>query len=54
MEKAKGTLASLKEHGIDIDKITQDLEDEDIRKCVKPFDKLLNRIRDQKKKLKDG
>ena len=52
MDKAKQTLERLSELGINIDKITQDLEDEGIDKFVKPFDKLLQGIEDQKKKLK--
>ena len=52
MDKATKTLNRLKEHDIDIDKITQDLEDEGIDKFTKPFDKLLKGIEQQKKKQK--
>ena len=51
MDEAQKNLNRLKELDIDIDKITQDLEDEGIDKFVKPFDKLLKGIDDQKKKL---
>ena len=43
-------LDKLKAAGIDIDKITQQLEDEGIEKFNKPFEKLLQAIEDQKKK----
>lgn len=52
MDKAKKTLDTLKENGIDIDKITNNLTDEGIEKFVKPFDKLMDGIEEQKKKLK--
>jgi hypothetical protein len=41
---------TLKGAGIDIDKITQQLEDEGIDKFNKPFEKLLKAIEDQKNK----
>jgi transaldolase len=48
LEEATATLAKLKELGIDLDKITQQLEDEGIDKFNKPFEKLLKAIEDQK------
>ena len=50
LEEATATLAKLKELGIDLDAITQQLEDEGIEKFNKPFEKLLNAIEDQKNK----
>jgi transaldolase len=50
LEEATATLAKLKELGIDLDKITQQLEDEGIDKFNKPFEKLLKAIEDQKVK----
>jgi transaldolase/transaldolase/glucose-6-phosphate isomerase len=41
----------LKAAGIDIDAITQQLEDEGIEKFNKPFEKLLQAIEDQKSKV---
>jgi transaldolase len=52
LDKATETLARLKAAGIDIDKITQQLEDEGIEKFNKPFEKLLQAIEDQKVKIK--
>ena len=49
LDKATETLERLKKGGIDIDKITQQLEDEGIEKFNKPFEKLLQAIEDQKK-----
>jgi len=49
-DKATQTLEKLKSAGIDIDKITQQLEDEGIDKFNKPFEKLLKAIEDQKNK----
>jgi transaldolase len=49
--KAVETLKRLKDGGIDIDKITQQLEDEGIEKFNKPFEKLLQAIEDQKSKV---
>lgn len=49
-EKATQVLAQIKEAGIDIDKITQQLEDEGIEKFNKPYDKLLAAIEAQKQK----
>jgi transaldolase len=50
LNKATETLNRLKSAGIDIDKITQQLEDEGIDKFNKPFEKLLQAIEDQKNK----
>ena len=51
LDKATETLERLKKGGIDIDKITQQLEDEGIEKFNKPFEKLLKAIEDQKAKV---
>jgi transaldolase len=51
LDKATETLDRLKKGGIDIDKITQQLEDEGIEKFNKPFEKLLQAIEDQKSKV---
>src|SRR6202000_2878773 len=50
LDKATETLKRLKDGGIDIDQITQQLEDEGIEKFNKPFEKLLQAIEDQKNK----
>lgn len=50
LEEATETLGKLKSAGIDIDQITQQLEDEGIDKFNKPFEKLLKAIEDQKNK----
>ena len=50
LDKATETLDRLKKAGIDIDKLTQQLEDEGIDKFNKPFEKLLQAIEDQKNK----
>jgi transaldolase len=50
LDKATETLDRLKKAGIDIDQITQQLEDEGIEKFNKPFEKLLKAIEDQKNK----
>lgn len=50
IEDAKKTLEGLKKEGIDIDEITQKLEDEGIEKFNKAYEKLLKSIGDQKKK----
>lgn len=52
LDKATETLERLKKAGIDIDQITQQLEDEGIDKFNKPFEKLLQAIEDQKAKVK--
>ena len=51
LDKATETLERLKKAGIDIDKITQQLEDEGVDKFNKPFEKLLQAIEDQKAKV---
>ena len=51
LDKATSTLEKLKTAGIDIDEITQKLEDEGIDKFNKPYDKLLAAIATQKKTL---
>ena len=51
LDRATETLERLKNAGIDIDKITQQLEDEGIDKFNKPFEKLLKAIEDQKAKV---
>jgi transaldolase len=51
LDKAIEALDRLKKGGIDIDKITQQLEDEGIEKFNKPFEKLLQAIEDQKSKV---
>ena len=50
LDKATEVLERLKTAGIDIDKITQQLEDEGVDKFNKPFEKLLQAIEDQKNK----
>ncbi|MDP2337402.1 MAG: transaldolase, partial [Bacteroidota bacterium] len=42
--KAKRVLASLPELGIDLDKVTQQLEDEGVSKFNEPFDKLMDAL----------
>ena len=51
LEKATEILEKIKAAGIDIDKLTQQLEDEGIDKFNKPFEKLLQSIEDQKAKV---
>ncbi|AMR30762.1 transaldolase [Mucilaginibacter sp. PAMC 26640] len=51
LDEATAALAKLKELGIDLDAITQQLEDEGIEKFNKPFEKLLKAIEDQKDKV---
>ena len=51
LAEATATLAKLKDLGIDLDAITQQLEDEGIEKFNKPFEKLLNAIEEQKSKV---
>lgn len=46
-EKATDILKKLAQEGIDLDRITQDLEDEGIEKFNGPFEKLLKGIQDQ-------
>ena len=50
LDKATAILDKLSAIGIDIDKITQQLEDEGVDKFNKPFEKLLQAIEDQKNK----
>jgi transaldolase/transaldolase/glucose-6-phosphate isomerase len=49
MDIAKNMLVRLKENGINIDTITQKLEDEGIEKFNQPYDKILKAIEKQKK-----
>jgi transaldolase len=51
LDEATQVLDKIKSAGIDIDKITQQLEDEGIDKFNKPFEKLLQAIEDQKSKI---
>lgn len=51
LDQATAVLEKLKAVGIDIDKITQQLEDEGIEKFNKPFEKLLQAIEDHKVKV---
>jgi len=51
LDTATEIMDKLKSAGIDIDKITQQLEDEGIDKFNKPFEKLLQAIEDQKSKV---
>ena len=51
LDTATAILEKLKTAGIDIDVITQTLEDEGIEKFNKPFEKLLQSIEDQKAKV---
>ena len=51
LDTATAILGKLKTAGIDIDAITQQLEDEGIEKFNKPFEKLLQAIEDQKSKV---
>lgn len=50
VNKAHQTMEKLKEIGINIDEITQKLEDEGIEKFNKPYEKLLKAIDEQKNK----
>ncbi|TDO20987.1 transaldolase [Pedobacter duraquae] len=50
LEGATKILDRVKEAGIDIDEITQKLEDEGVEKFIAPYDKLLKAIEDQVKK----
>jgi transaldolase len=52
LDKATATMKKLKSVGINIDEITQKLEDEGIDKFNKPFEKLLQAIDNQKDKVK--
>jgi transaldolase/glucose-6-phosphate isomerase len=44
VEKARETLQRLSEIGIDLEKVTQQLEDEGVQKFIKPFDKLMETL----------
>lgn len=48
MDQANSVLQKLKENGIDIDQVTQQLEDEGIEKFNQPYDKLMEAIEKQK------
>ncbi|MBC7556282.1 MAG: transaldolase, partial [Chryseobacterium sp.] len=50
IEEANQAMSELKEKGIDIDKITQKLENEGIDKFSDAYNKLLKSIDDQKRK----
>lgn len=50
LDKASDTLAQLKKAGINLDALTQKLEDEGIEKFNQPYAKLLDAIAQQKKK----
>ncbi len=50
LDEATQTLEKLKEIGIDINQVTQQLEDEGVDKFNKPFEKLLKAIEEQKNK----
>lgn len=52
IEEAKNALKALKNKGVDIDKITQDLENEGIEKFNAAYDKLLDSIATKRKKNK--
>ena len=50
MDKARQVLKNLAELGINLQEVTQQLEDEGIEKFVKPFNKLETDIRRKKKR----
>jgi transaldolase len=50
LDKATYVLDQLEEKGIDINQISQKLEDEGVEKFIAPYDKLLKAIEDQTKK----
>ena len=50
VEKASGTLRQLSEVGIDLDAVTQQLEDEGVQKFVKAFDALMNTLKQKQSK----
>ena len=52
LEQATQVLEDIKKAGIEIDAITNQLEQEGIEKFNKPYDKLLEAIEEQKKKIK--
>ncbi len=47
VEKARQVLAQLHDIGIDLDTVTRQLEEEGVEKFVKPFDKLLDRLKEK-------
>ncbi len=47
MEEAHHCLKRLAEVGIDLDAVTQQLEDEGVEKFVKPFDKLMKTLEEK-------
>jgi transaldolase len=49
VDKARKVLDMLPEVGIDLMKVTQQLEDEGIEKFVKPFDKLITALEEKRK-----
>ncbi|MEO6547831.1 MAG: transaldolase [Ferruginibacter sp.] len=53
LQHATEVMDKIKKAGINIDKITQQLEDEGIDKFNKPYDKLMEAIENQKKKIKE-
>ena len=48
-DKADQVLSAIKDLGIDIEKVTKDLEEEAVDKFEKPFDKLIDSIEEQRK-----
>ncbi len=53
LDHATRVLEDIKQAGIDIDAVTQQLEEEGIEKFNKPYDKLMEAIGNQKKKIKE-
>jgi transaldolase len=53
LDHATKVLEDIKKAGINLDAITQKLEEEGIEKFNKPYDKLLEAIENQKKKIKE-
>lgn len=51
IEAAQKTLAQLAKVGIDLDAVTDQLEEEGIEKFVKPFDRLLKTLQEEQSKL---
>ena len=52
LDHASLVLEQVKQAGIDLDAITRKLEEEGIEKFNKPYDKLLEAIEQQKRKIK--
>jgi transaldolase/glucose-6-phosphate isomerase len=46
--EAQKTLVRLSELGIDLDKVTQQLEDEGVQKFIKPFDRLMDTLKKER------